>query len=143
MTTRRLEYNQETKRYESCCKVGSICGTYTTYLRRKAKERNLVFELSEEYLWELYLQQDCRCIFTGLPLTITTERTKHNNIKISGMTASLDRIDNNVGYIEGNVQWVHKSINRMRQNFTVEEFIDLCKLVVNHVNPEPSLEKGI
>ena len=45
------------------------------------------------------------------------------------MTASVDRIDSTKGYLKGNVQWVHKSINQMKSNRTDEEFIALCKAV--------------
>jgi len=47
-------------------------------------------------------------------------------------TASLDRIDSSKGYIEGNVQWVHRKINMMKQSYTQEEFIELCQAVVRN-----------
>lgn len=45
-------------------------------------------------------------------------------------TASLDRIQNDKGYIEGNVQWVHKDINRMKNIFEQNYFIDICKKII-------------
>ena len=45
------------------------------------------------------------------------------------MTMSLDRIDNNKGYIEENVQWVHKDINMMKRIYSQDYFIYMCKLV--------------
>jgi hypothetical protein len=44
----------------------------------------------------------------------------------------LDRVDSSKGYIEGNVQWVHKTINLMKQSFNQKEFIHFCKLVANN-----------
>jgi hypothetical protein len=41
-------------------------------------------------------------------------------------------IDSSKGYIEGNIQWVHKDINNMKWDFTQEEFINYCKLVANN-----------
>jgi len=49
-------------------------------------------------------------------------------------TASLDRIDNNKGYIKGNVQWVLKDINKMKNIHTQDYFIELCKLVWEYQN---------
>lgn len=46
-------------------------------------------------------------------------------------SASLDRIDSSKGYEQGNVQWVHKDINNMKQSFSQDKFIDWCKKVVN------------
>jgi hypothetical protein len=45
---------------------------------------------------------------------------------------SVDRIDSLRGYVEGNVQWVHKKINIMKNVYSQEEFIILCKQVVKH-----------
>lgn len=47
-------------------------------------------------------------------------------------TISLDRIDSTKGYIEGNVQWVHKSVNIMKSTLTQEQFINFCKLVAEN-----------
>jgi hypothetical protein len=46
--------------------------------------------------------------------------------------ASLDRIDSSIGYVEGNVAWVYKPINIMKQTLNSAEFIDLCKKIANH-----------
>lgn len=44
----------------------------------------------------------------------------------------MDRIDSNVGYTKENVQWVHKRINIMKQNLQEDEFLYLCKLIVEN-----------
>ena len=44
---------------------------------------------------------------------------------------SLDRIDSNNGYVEGNVQWVHKDVNMMKKDYNQEYFINICKLITN------------
>jgi hypothetical protein len=77
--------------------------------------------ISLEYAWLLFLQQGRHCAVTGLPLTMTRDGHKQ--------TASLDRIDSEKGYVEGNVRWVHTRINLMRLDMTDAEFIRWCKLV--------------
>lgn len=47
-------------------------------------------------------------------------------------TASLDRIDNTRGYHLSNVHWIHKDLNRMRNTFTIKQFVDWCVLVTEH-----------
>ena len=117
-------------------KVGDINGTLFTYLRRKARERNLAFEISKEYLWELFLSQDGKCALSGVPIQISSKLLGTNStgkrIDRTYHTASLDRIDNTLPYIEGNLQWVHKIINGMRRQYTVEEYIDWCKCVAGY-----------
>jgi len=44
-------------------------------------------------------------------------------------TASPDRIDPSKGYVEGNVRWVHKTINSMRNSMCDQEFRRWCRLV--------------
>jgi len=44
-------------------------------------------------------------------------------------TASLDRIDSSKGYESGNIQWVHKQLNNMKQALPENEFFEWIKLV--------------
>lgn len=46
-------------------------------------------------------------------------------------TASLDRIDSSKGYIKGNIQWIYKDLNLIKQNFEQKYFIDLCNKIAN------------
>lgn len=87
---------------------------------RKVKE----IDIDIKYLWELFLKQDKKCALTGLDLYFP----KYSSNSSKG-TASVDRIDSSKGYIKGNVQFVHKDINLMKNVFTQEHFIKMCKLV--------------
>lgn len=95
-------------------------------LKYIAERKNRKFDLSIEYLSELFLKQDKKCAYTGEELTFGS--TSH---RFDG-TASLDRIDSSLDYIEGNVQWVHKDVNMMKQQYSHEYFLDLCKKVAYH-----------
>jgi hypothetical protein len=88
-----------------------------------AKRRDLEFNVTAEYLWNVFLTQDGRCVFTGLPISIG----RHKDT-----SASIDRIDSTKGYVEGNVQWVHKIINLMKWDRKAQDFIQWCHLVANH-----------
>lgn len=48
-------------------------------------------------------------------------------------TASLDRIDSSGDYAEGNVQFVHKTINKMKWDLTDMEFRNFCVLVAKNL----------
>lgn len=88
------------------------------------KRRKIEISITKEYAWKLFLKQDRKCALSGLNLYLPI--TQHKNIHAN---ASLDRIDSSKGYIEGNVQWVHKDINLMKNKFTTEYFLNMCKLV--------------
>lgn len=121
--------------------VGDIGHRMLSNYRRSAKQRGLECTITLDYMWELYTQQGGMCALTGVPLTMyeyTTAYREYANLRggqrgqRKNGTASLDRIDSSVGYVEGNVQWVHKDINIMKSSHTVEHFIKLCQLVVTH-----------
>ena len=103
--------------------------SYWTSIISGASKRNLEMSISIDYAWGLYLSQGKKCAVTGIPIYFPRTRKTANK-----STASLDRIDNTKGYIEGNVQWVHKKINQIKMDLTIEDFFELCKSVVNYNN---------
>lgn len=106
------------------------------HLVHTANDRGIEFSLSPEYLEELWIKQEGCCALSKLPISlfISSKDSKFH-------TASLDRINSNIGYIEGNVQWVHKDINYMKCDFTQEEFINYCVLISKvHANQQLSQE---
>jgi hypothetical protein len=107
--------------------TGKISGFYLATIKGRAKKKNIDFDLTTDYLWDILQKQDGRCIFTKLKLTFANSyRDKEDQ------TASLDRINPNKGYIENNVQWVHKTINLMKNVIPHDEFIHWCDLVSSH-----------
>jgi hypothetical protein len=100
------------------------------HIKYRAKIRNLEFNLTKEYLYDLfYNKQKCKFNLTGYTLTISNTIEGHTK---GETTASLDRIDSSKGYTEDNVQWVHKDINKMKNDLLQHQFIELCKAVANH-----------
>jgi hypothetical protein len=77
--------------------------------------------------WEIFESQGKRCKLTGWQLAMFPTSTS-----INSQTASLDRIDSTKGYVPGNIQWVHKHINMMKQHFPEEAFVEMCKAVALH-----------
>lgn len=109
--------------------VGKIPRTAFTVIKLRAGARNKKFDITIEYMSELFEAQGGRCAMSGLPISFGTEG---KNLSTALGTASLDRINSSLGYIEGNVQWVHKHINSMKNAHTTDEFIQLCREVVNY-----------
>lgn len=95
--------------------------TYYHGIMNSALKRGLEFNLEPEYLQNLFNKQNGRCRYSGLLLTLSK-----SNRDVSS-TASLDRIDSSKGYVKGNVQWVHKKVNKMKMDITEEDFLFFCK----------------
>jgi hypothetical protein len=125
---RHREYTRENNRWVGTG-VGLVSGTLMTYLRSKAKQRGLIFEVTAQELWDLFEFQEHKCALSGVPITLTTEINEQSNINREKVTASLDRVDNSKGYTIDNVQWVHKTINAMRRQYSIKEYLDWCELV--------------
>ena len=113
----------------SCARTVNNLPNYIETYFKKVKERaqKLVLDLNitASYINDLYEKQNRKCAITKIEIYFVKASLR----KLKCQTASLDRIDNTKGYIEGNVQWVHKDINNMKYTFTQEYFINLCKQV--------------
>lgn len=113
-----------------------ISGTYLLKLEQGATQRNIEFQLTKEELWDLFIKQDRKCALSGIEIAFAPKGKCVPQYK-ELQTASLDRIDSNKPYTIDNVQWVHKNINKMKQDLPQEVFVDLCKLVANNFVPKP------
>lgn len=111
------------KRFNNWHGFGEISGGYINRIKRHALMRNLEHNVTNEYLWLTFLKQNRRCALSGIKIIFNDS---------SLQTASLDRIDSNKGYVEGNVQWLHKDVNNMKQHYSEEYFIGFCKKIVNN-----------
>jgi hypothetical protein len=101
---------------------GELDGNHWNQIVRNATGKKgraaFAMTITIEDAWNLFLTQDRKCALTGLQIQLGNERT-----------ASLDRIDSSLGYVYGNVQWVHKDINRMKNTLPQGKFVALCHLV--------------
>lgn len=96
------------------------------YIKTSAESRDITFSIDIEYLRKLYKKQKGLCALSGVQIDFAETGILHGQ---GFSTASLDRIDSSTGYIEGNVQWVHKKINVMKMALKQEEFVEYCDLV--------------
>jgi len=112
---------------------GQISGTLWGQFVAGAKRRHLMFTIDLPYAWTLFEQQGGRCVFTNLELVACGPREK--------VTASLDRIDSQQGYVPGNVQWVHKIVNMMRGSYSVARFMSVCLLVAQRQGWRPKKDQ--
>lgn len=97
--------------------------------RKRPQDLNHPKFMTHEYTEKLFEKQKRVCALSGLPIEFARGRTAQG---LKKTTASLDRISSQIGYIRGNLQWVHKDINRLKDVFEVERFIELCDLVSNY-----------
>lgn len=85
-------------------------------LKQSADSRNIKFDLSFTTLKGLMEQK--KCFYTG------------RNLESKGdFSLSIDRIDNKLGYVEGNVVACTVDINRKKTDITIEEIEMIYKAI--------------
>lgn len=109
-------------------KVGNIPYWYINRLKKSDIENKHdirgEFTVSMQYLDNLWIKQNGKCALSGIEIKLSDTQMKR-----AECTASLDRIDSNKGHIEGNVQWVHRDINLMKNHFNQEYFLEICNTI--------------
>jgi hypothetical protein len=99
--------------------------------------RKLLLEIDNYDLLNQLEKQNFKCAYTGIYLNVLNTTKGLSN-------ASLDRIDSTKGYTKDNIQWVYKSINRMKNAFSEKEFLNMCFKIYKfrHDNFEPNSSNG-
>jgi hypothetical protein len=85
--------------------------------KKRAKEKGLDFNLSKE---DIVIPQNCPIL--GIPL-IKGEKYSNDN------SPSLDRVDNNKGYIKDNVIVISQRANMLKSNGSAEEHEAIAKFL--------------
>lgn len=114
---------------------GEISGQSFSQIKNNAKARNLEFDITIEDIWNVFLKQNRKCALSGIDLKFSLSRIKTDT------TASLDRIDSLKGYTIDNIQWVHKDINFMKQEYNQEYFVGMCHKISKIFSELPKEEK--
>ena len=112
-----------------------ISGSYWGRIESNAKNREIKFEITPDEAYEIYLKQYGKCAYTGLPIFFGPLRgsngylragnpVKGNDAERQKQTASLDRINSFIkAYRISNCQWVHATVNIMKNKLHEEEFL--------------------
>jgi hypothetical protein len=88
-------------------------------LRRGAA--HALCDFQKPYLFELYAEQEGRCYWTGVKLSLETMGKP--------WSVSLDRLDNSVGYVKGNVVLATRAANLARNSASPEDFKAFIQMI--------------
>jgi len=89
---------------------GGLGASYA-HNRRGAERRGLAWELNRD-AYKVLVQQDC--FYCGIPAQTDNPRMAPR--------VGIDRIDNDLGYVDGNVVPCCMDCNRMKSVFTLDHF---------------------
>ena len=79
-------------------------------------------ELDVDYLNELWDKQQGLCAYTNWPMNFETN---------SDDLVSIERIDNAIGYVRGNVVLICWCVNRARSDMPQQKFFDMCSAIAS------------
>lgn len=95
-------------------------------IKKNAMVRDLEFSIDPDYAFGLLANQGNHCKISGMPIWIADANKDRARDQT---TASLDRIDSSLGYIVGNVQWLHKDVNKMKWDLSQDRFLEICRMI--------------
>ena len=93
------------------------------------KRKNIVFEISKEYLAKLFEEAPDKCPIFGTEFGIVkySPGNKDNNGSFRNNSFSIDRIVPELGYVEGNLIIISDLANRIKNNATPDQIIQVGK----------------
>lgn len=100
-----------------------VNGCKSRISRGKAKYQTLEFNISKEFILELYKRQNGKCAISGLEMTY---------IEGSGRHLKNMSIDPTKGYTEDNVQLVCAQVNMMKSDMSLEELYTFCEAILKN-----------
>lgn len=110
-----IKYNEKSKQYSTKSRNNNPFQHKIYEAKKRAKQKNIEFNLNIDYL---------KSIWTGIcPIFNVNIFIGHKKNTLSDINiACLDRIDNTKGYIIGNVQFISKRANTIKNDSTFAQF---------------------
>lgn len=99
--------------------------------KKRAIEKERDFDLTLQYLQEVWQSQKGSCPYTGWKMYLpksSGDYNRHCNEE-NPRKASIDRIDSAQGYIIGNVQFVSHIANLAKHNYSHDTMLEFCQAV--------------
>ena len=99
-----------------------------------ARKRGAVVTINQDYLMALYDQQEGLCALSGVRMTWSTGKTEPTSI-------SMDRIDGDKGYVDGNVRLVCMAVNAFRGIMNDENLLKMARAVVSTMESKQAMKQ--
>ena len=88
--------------------------------------------ITVDYLYEIGEKQKWKCTLTGDLLEFSRGGDYWGGKWSNPKSCTIDRIDSNKGYVQGNIQLVTWQVNFAKSSVDNDDFIELCKKVAKY-----------
>ncbi len=96
------------------------------YHFRNISKRTKELDITVENLKEVWENQKGICPYLGIELHLNS----YGKIKKDPITsASLDRIDSSKGYVKGNLQWISRAMNYLKNDMSEQQVFEIMDLI--------------
>jgi hypothetical protein len=85
-----------------------------------------------DYVYEIGEKQGWKCAASGVDLEFTRGGSNWGGKWCNPKSCTIDRIDNQKGYIPGNIQLITWESNCLRGNIDWDDFVNLCKQIAKN-----------
>lgn len=103
-------------------------------IKKRCELRKVEFTITADYLRQLFENQGGKCALTGWDM-----EPRYSGSGTVARTITVDRIDPNNGYVEGNVRLLCFAANNAKYTWTDDQFVELCKAVVDRNEEDAAL----
>jgi len=100
--------------------------TILTDSAKRARKNNWDYDLDRDYLVALWRSQEGACAISGMPMQTQSGTREQKN----PFRASLDRVNNDRGYVKGNVRFVCHWVNNAKSTWSDEVFDQFIDSIV-------------
>lgn len=123
---RTKKANERKKKYPEDIALTKMLQMRFLGARNRSKRQNIPFNITKEYLLELWKKQDGRCAISNIKMTFEqcNGRTPTN--------VSIDQINHKDGYTIGNVQLVCMAVNQMKSDMLMEDLYRFCQAIIEN-----------
>ena len=120
-------WNKGVRQPRNCNKGGTkdIHNALFSRWKAGAKSRNYPFTVTIETLQEMLEQQNFKCAYTNMDMLCPKTYNEKREMTSSPYLISLDRIDSELGYIDGNVHFVCVWTNKAKGSYAHETFTEI------------------
>ena len=96
------------------------------------KRTNKPFDIDLDYMYQLWKSQEGLCALTAFPMSLEG----NTNLRLS-----IDKINPQLGYVKGNVQWTIFSANRAKGDMSQKDLIKMCKMIIERATTNENTVK--
>jgi hypothetical protein len=107
-------------------KISAIVGSSVSTARMRAKEQNLPFDITTDYIYNITPKNGI-CPILKMPMCINTR-----------YTLSIDKIIPEKGYVTGNVQIISIKANQMKNDATIAELLLFANYIQRNIPNDTS-----